>query len=58
MADIRELNLKPGSLDGAVARWVLMFVPDINTVIQTVASALKSNGVFAVMDYFHFRSMS
>jgi len=58
VADVHQPELKGESLDGAIARWVLMFCADPGGVVKQVARALKPGGVFAVMEYFQFRSMT
>lgn len=58
LADIRVLELEPESLDGAICRWVLMFVDEPERVVAGVARALRPGGVFAVMEYVQFRSIS
>ncbi len=58
IVDIKTMELEPESVDGAIARWVLMFIFNPDAVMERVARALKPNGVFAIMDYFQFRSMS
>jgi ubiquinone/menaquinone biosynthesis C-methylase UbiE len=58
LIDITKLELESKNIDGAVARWVMMFIEDVEIVIQRVANSLKPNGIFVVMDYFQFRTMS
>lgn len=58
LVDAKNLKLPPASVDGAIARWLLMFVDNPGDVIQGAANALKPNGIFAAMEYFQFRSMS
>jgi SAM-dependent methyltransferase len=58
VADIRHVDLDEESLDGAIARWVIMFSEDPGNVVKQVARALKPGGTLAVMEYFQFRSMS
>ena len=43
---------------GAIVRWVLMFLPDPGAVVASVARALAPGGMFAVMEYFDFCSIS
>lgn len=54
--DIRDSAL--GTLDGAVCRWVLMFVSKPERVLENVAEALRPGGTFVAMEYVQFRSMS
>lgn len=58
VADARELDLPAASLDGAVCRWVLMFVPEPERVVARISRALRPGGAFAVMEYVQFRSTS
>ena len=58
LSDLKNLELSAASINGAIARWVMMFIDDPDKVIEGVANALRSNGVFAVMEYFQFRDMS
>lgn len=57
-ADVTELSLVPGSIDGAYARWVLCFVCDPGAVIAGVARALRPGGVFAIQDYFNYEAIA
>lgn len=58
VADAIECELPDGALDGAICRWVLMFLPDPGKVIDRVAHALRPGGMLAVMEYVNFRSIS
>jgi ubiquinone/menaquinone biosynthesis C-methylase UbiE len=58
LMDMKSLELPPASIDGAIARWLLMFIDNPDIVIEKVANALRPNAVFAVMEYFQFRSMT
>lgn len=58
VADIRNLEIGENFVDGAITRWVLMFVDDPEAVIKKVARTLKPKGVFAAMEYFQFRNTS
>lgn len=58
LVDVKTMELQQESLNGAIARWVLMFIFNPGVVIERVANALKPKGIFAVMDYFQFRNMS
>lgn len=55
-ADLSDLALEDESLDGAVLRWVLMFVPEPEVLVAGITRALRSGGRIVVMDYFRFRS--
>ena len=57
-ADLTQpIDIQPNTLDAVVMRWVLMFVPNAAQVLQNAYDALKPGGVFAVMEYFHFREI-
>jgi len=58
VADARTLELPAASLDGAICRWLLMFVSEPEKVIDNVSRALRPGGVLAVMEYTQFRSTS
>lgn len=58
LGDVRALRLEPGSLDGAICRWVLMFLDAPDRAVRCVARALRPGGVLAVMEYVQFRSIS
>ncbi len=58
VADVRGLEYQEASLDGAITRWVLMFIADAEQAIAGVARALRPGGTFAVMEYVQFTSMS
>lgn len=55
--DVQRIDLPPGSVDAAYARWVLCFVPAPDAVLGGVVSALRSGGVFAIQDYYHYRGV-
>jgi ubiquinone/menaquinone biosynthesis C-methylase UbiE len=58
VADIREYAFEESSLDGAISRWVLMFLSDPEAVLARIARALRPGGTLAVMEYVQFKSMS
>ncbi|CAA9315737.1 MAG: hypothetical protein AVDCRST_MAG11-1756, partial [uncultured Gemmatimonadaceae bacterium] len=58
VADLEQLSLEPGSVDGAFARWVLCFVREPGRVIGRVARALRPGGTFAVMDYCRYEAIT
>jgi ubiquinone/menaquinone biosynthesis C-methylase UbiE len=58
LTDVHDIDLEPGSVDGAYARWVLCFVRDPAAVIASVAGALRPGGVFAVQDYFNYEAIA
>ncbi len=57
-ADIHSIGLPSDYYDACFARWVLMFLPRIEEVIQKVYDSLKPGGVFAVMEYGPFSDIS
>lgn len=61
LGDVQRLDdVLPGErgVDMAYARWVLCFVPDVESVISGVARVLKRGGRFAIQDYFNYESMT
>ena len=58
VADISEFEYEESSLDGAISRWVLMFLSDPEVVLARIAGALRPGGTFAAMEYIQFKSMS
>jgi SAM-dependent methyltransferase len=58
VGDVARPIADPASLDGAVCRWVLMFVSDPEAVLAAVADALKPGGRVVAMEYFQFRAIS
>ncbi|MEJ2503561.1 MAG: class I SAM-dependent methyltransferase [Gemmatimonadota bacterium] len=56
--DIRETWGEPGTLDAVFCRWVLMFLPDPERVIERARETLRPGGRFVAMEYANFRSMS
>ncbi|MFQ5655262.1 MAG: methyltransferase domain-containing protein [Planctomycetota bacterium] len=52
--EVEGLDLPPGSIDGAYARWLLCFLPEPSEVVRRVARALRPGGVFVVVDYFNY----
>ncbi|MFO0838884.1 MAG: methyltransferase domain-containing protein [Phycisphaerae bacterium] len=58
VVDAQRLDLPAGSMDGAYCRWVLCWLRDAQAVIDGVARALRVGGVFAIQDYFNYRSLT
>jgi ubiquinone/menaquinone biosynthesis C-methylase UbiE len=58
VGDAAEYDFEAASYDGAIVRWLLMFLPEPERVIARVAESLRPGGVFAAMEYVQFRSMS
>jgi SAM-dependent methyltransferase len=56
LQDVETLNLPSGSIDGAFARRVLCYLGGAQSVVSAVAKALRPGGVFAVQDYFNYRT--
>lgn len=48
---VEDLDLAPGSVDAAYARWLLCWLPDPGAAIEGVARALKPGGAVALQDY-------
>ncbi|MEQ1747282.1 MAG: methyltransferase domain-containing protein [Saprospiraceae bacterium] len=49
-----DMELQPGSLDGAYSRWALAWVPNPEQVLAKVRNALKPGGRFVVQEYFNW----
>lgn len=58
LGDVRDQVAGAGSLDGAMCRWTLMFVPEPRRVLAQVAAALRRGGTFLAMEYGQFLSMA
>jgi SAM-dependent methyltransferase len=56
LQSVEQLDLPRESVDAAYARWVLCFLGEAQSVVAAVAKALRTGGVFAVQDYFHYRA--
>ena len=53
---VEALQLDPGSLDGAFARWLFCFLPDPAPVVERVVSGLRPGGRLVVWDYLNYRA--
>jgi len=58
VGDLQSLDVGTGNWDGAICRWVLMFIREPERVLQNVAKALRPGGTFVAMEYFQFQTMS
>jgi ubiquinone/menaquinone biosynthesis C-methylase UbiE len=58
LGDVENLDLPPGSIDGAYARWVLCFVKNPSAVVSAVAKALRPGAAFAIQDYFNYAAIT
>lgn len=56
--NVEELSLENESADGAVARWLFMFIKNPEKIIRIISRSLKRGASFLILDYFQFRSMS
>lgn len=52
-----DQGITPGSFDVAYIRWVMCFVDDPTTTIQSIAKMLKPGGKLLIQDYFNYDSM-
>jgi SAM-dependent methyltransferase len=52
------VELPPESFDGAVCRWMLMYLPDPARVTANVANALRPGGICVAMEYVKFGATS
>ena len=51
---VEELRLKPGSLDGAFARWIFCYLPAPAPVVEHVVAGLRPGGRLVVWDYLNY----
>jgi SAM-dependent methyltransferase len=58
VADARDFPSGVGTFDGAISRWVLMFLSEPERVIRRLREALRPGDVFAAMEYAHFHTIS
>lgn len=57
VGDIAKPFADAGTLDGAIFRWVLMFLPDPGAALAAAGDALRPGGRLVAMEYFRFRSI-
>lgn len=55
---IEKLNISEKNFDGAFCRWLMIFVPDIETAIQKIAEHLKPGAIFSLQEYISYDSFS
>lgn len=58
LGPVEELELPPGSLDAAYARWLFCWLPDPAPVLERVARALKPGGALLLQEYLDWGAMS
>jgi SAM-dependent methyltransferase len=51
------MDLAPGQLDGAYARWLLCWLPDPLPAVERVVYALKPGGFIALQDYIDWGAL-
>ena len=51
-ADFMDMELEPNSLDGVYTRWALAWLPDVETVLKKVITAMKPGATFAIHEYY------
>ena len=49
-----RFDLSAWNPDGVFARWLFCFLPDPETLVRQVASALRAGATLAVMDYWNY----
>jgi len=57
-ADVLQCSLPAAESDVVVCRWLLMFLPDPESVVRKALRALRTGGMLAVMDYSPFLDIS
>jgi ubiquinone/menaquinone biosynthesis C-methylase UbiE len=57
LGPLEELDLPPGSLDAAYARWLLSWVGDPCRVLEPVARALRPGGAIVLQEYLDWGAM-
>lgn len=58
VGDLRDFPFPAHSLDGAICRWVLMFLSEPERALKNVVQALKPGAKLVIMEYVAFQSMS
>lgn len=51
LGDAVDVDLPSDHYDGAVVRWLLMFVPDVPRLLRRIFDLLRPGGTLAVMEY-------
>lgn len=54
---VEDLDLVPGELDGAYARWLFCWLTDPGAVLARVARGLREGAVLALQEYFDWAAM-
>ncbi len=57
LGDAEQLDLPPGSLDAAYARWLLCWVPDAGVIIERLARMVRPGGVLVFQEYLDWDAM-
>lgn len=57
LGPVEGLELSPGSLDAAYARWLLCWVSDPAAVLERVADCLRPGGALLVQDYLDWGTL-
>lgn len=57
LGPVEELELAPGSLDAAYARWLFCWLPDARPVLARVAAGLRPGGVLLCQEYLDWGAM-
>jgi len=56
-SSIEALDVPPGSVDGAYARWLFCWLPDPALAVERVARALAPGGAIVIQDYIDWAAM-
>ncbi len=57
LGQVEDLDLAPGTLDAAYARWLFCWLREPGAVLERVARGVKRGGVIALQDYLDWGGM-
>jgi SAM-dependent methyltransferase len=57
-APIDEFNLPEKNFDAAYARWIFIFLKDVEKAIRNIARHLKPGGLFMLQEYVDYRTIA
>jgi ubiquinone/menaquinone biosynthesis C-methylase UbiE len=56
-SDINQLDMSAWRADGVFIRWLLCFLPDVESVLERAAAALRPGSTLAVIDYWNYSAI-